>query len=411
MKIVIITTGQPSVNPRVVKEADALQAAGFNVVLLYCYWVSWANEADKNLLKNVKWSYQLVGGTPSSKKFLYFLTKARCKINFIVNRNRLNKQLIAERSQARCYDELLNTAKSIKADWYIGHNLGALPVTVRAAAHNKALAGFDFEDYHREENLGLKQAFLRRIVYLEEKYISRLNYISTSSPQITEKVKLNFPSFKRPFFTLLNCFSLKQKPERLTFSATGNLTLFWFSQTIGKGRGLEAVLTALKELNNKSIHLTLAGRCDEETMECFKEIAANVKECVHFTGIIPPNQLPTFAAGFDVGLATEIATPLNRNICLTNKIFTYLLAGNCILASDTEAQKDFMVRYAEVGLLYRNDDIKDLTEKINFLYQNWNVLKRFKENAFDLASNTLNWENESKKLIKTIAAITAKGDC
>ena len=51
---VLITTGQPSVNPRIVKEADALHAAGLSVKMLYCYWINWAFEADKKLLKNVK---------------------------------------------------------------------------------------------------------------------------------------------------------------------------------------------------------------------------------------------------------------------------------------------------------------------------------------------------------------------
>ena len=35
--IVLVTTGQPSTKPRIVKEADALQKAGFNVNVLYSF--------------------------------------------------------------------------------------------------------------------------------------------------------------------------------------------------------------------------------------------------------------------------------------------------------------------------------------------------------------------------------------
>ena len=35
-----------------------------------------------------------------------------------------------ERTQARAYDELLREAKKIKADWYIGHNPGAMAINI-----------------------------------------------------------------------------------------------------------------------------------------------------------------------------------------------------------------------------------------------------------------------------------------
>ena len=43
------------------------------------------------------------------------------------------------------------------------------------------------------------------------------------------------------------------------------------------------------------------------------------------------------ASQYDLGLAAEIGETPNRNISLTNKLFTYLLAGVPILASDIDA--------------------------------------------------------------------------
>ena len=63
-KIVLITTGQPACNPRIVKEADALAAAGHEVSMLYCYFINWADEKDKSLLQKVSWKYKKVGGSP-----------------------------------------------------------------------------------------------------------------------------------------------------------------------------------------------------------------------------------------------------------------------------------------------------------------------------------------------------------
>lgn len=404
--VVLITTGQPSVNPRVVKEADALHTAGYKVIVLYCFWIRWASEADKKLLKNVSWSHQLVGGSPTKNKALYYFTKARFKLNSAVNKKGHNNLLIAERSQARCYDELLQVAKSIKASLYVGHNLGALSVAAKAAKHNKAASGFDFEDYHREENDAERNALKKRIVYLEEKYLPDCNYISTSSPLITARVKHNFPTFRGPVFSLLNCFPLSHiSKKEIEYKTDETLQLFWFSQTVGRNRGLEAVVAALAQLNNPAIHLTLAGRVDEGFARFIDEAAGKIKERIHLPGIIQPNDLPAFAARFDVGLATEKATPLNRNICLTNKIFTYLLAGDCILASDTDAQKEFLYSYKQVGLLYKNEDIKDLAQKIDFLFKDRSFLNNCKESSFALALKELNWENESKKLLRQVSSL------
>ena len=160
-KIVIVTTGQPSCNPRVVKEADALVDLGFDVTVLYCYFIQWANEKDIALLKNVKWNFELVGGCPFSKKLLYNLTRIRVKLSVLLTPILGNRFYLAEMSQARAFFELLKAAKNRKADLYIGHNLGALPIAVKAANFNKSKAAFDFEDYHRGElkNMNTKLNF------------------------------------------------------------------------------------------------------------------------------------------------------------------------------------------------------------------------------------------------------------
>jgi hypothetical protein len=61
-KIVLITTTQTSVNPRLVKEADAFCNAGYDVTVLYNLVADWAQVLDKNILEKAKWKYTQVGG-------------------------------------------------------------------------------------------------------------------------------------------------------------------------------------------------------------------------------------------------------------------------------------------------------------------------------------------------------------
>ena len=394
----LITAGQPSVNPRIVKEANALHAAGFGVTVLYCYFIDWATRSDEILLKGVKWEYKMVGGSPFHNKTLYLFTKLRFKMARVLNRYLGNNFLIAERSQARCYDELLKAARSIKADWYIGHNLGALSVCINAAKFHKAKTGFDFEDYHREENDNSPRYEKKRIEFLENKYVPFLDHISAASPMIAKRVAVNFPPQNNKIITLLNCFPLSQQPAfREKAENDHSLKLFWFSQTIGTDRGLEILIDALVELNDPSIHLTLAGNCNNDFKSYLDKYAKDIRHQVHLTGTVPPVELLSLAASFDVGLALELTDPENRNICLTNKIFTYLLAGNAIILSATSMQSAFNERY-KFGESFPVNDVEGLVQAIKF-YQNREKLDQQRSYNYSLAKRELNWENESEKLV------------
>lgn len=400
-KIVLITTGQPAGNPRIVKEADALKGAGYDVTVIYCFFIRWSSEKDKVLLKNVSWKYKLVGGSPDKHKWLFLFTRIRCRLSSILLPYLKHRFLLAERIQARAFDELLSATKKIKADWYIGHNLGALPVAVKAATFHGAKAGFDFEDHYRGEcDPDEKKAF-KRIVFLENKYMSSLHYFSAASEMIATATKKNHPHFTGSAITLLNCFPLKQQPAlREKAPEDQTLNLFWFSQTIGLNRGLETLISALQILKDPSIHLTLAGRCNEDMSNYINVHAGKLFTNIHFAGIIQPEHLPEFASQFDIGLAIELDTPVNRDICLTNKVFTYLLAGNAVILSATSMQLAFNSEYS-VGESFAIDDHAALAEKIKGYHNNQKLNEQKKQN-YELASTILNWENESRGLLAVL---------
>ncbi|MFN0050097.1 MAG: hypothetical protein ACKVOU_13320, partial [Cytophagales bacterium] len=114
-KIVLISSGQPSANPRLVKEANALYKEGYVIFVIYSYWTDWAFEADKVLSKSIKWSPILAGGSPVYKQWLFYYTRIRLKIaKFLSSKIGLHF-LFAEYSKTRAYSEILKAAKSVKA--------------------------------------------------------------------------------------------------------------------------------------------------------------------------------------------------------------------------------------------------------------------------------------------------------
>lgn len=402
-KIVLLTTGQPSTNPRLVKEADTLHEAGYDVFVLYCHVINWAIEKDKDLLSKVKWKYYLIGGAPNQSRLIYLFTKIRYRFCKILNRFG-NKFKIAERVQARAYDELLIKAKSLKADLYIGHNLGTLSVAVKSAKANASKAGFDFEDYHRGEESNSLTSDLERIVYLEEKYVNKLNFINTSSPLIAEKIALNFPSQKDKIFTILNCFPFLQNLEFKKKSQNDNsLKLFWFSQTIGFNRGLEDVIRAIEKLADPEIYLYLAGRWDEEFKKYVDKNTKKIQNQICYLGILSPEELPQISANYDVGLTLELGGSENNMKCLSNKVFTYFISGNAIIASDTDMQKEFF-QENKTGTLFIRRDLDSLKEAV-LKYKNYQTLTEERERNYRLATDKFNWEVESNKFLAVINSI------
>ena len=107
-KIVLISVGQPSTNPRLVKEANTLQEAGFEVCVVYSYWTEWAWEKMiKYFFEKVSWKAFLAGGSPFEQKIKLFFHTPQVKNSWIyLAKNITLKFGIAEIARGRAYVEL-----------------------------------------------------------------------------------------------------------------------------------------------------------------------------------------------------------------------------------------------------------------------------------------------------------------
>ena len=303
-------------------------------------------------------------------------------------------------AKGRASVELLQKAKSIKADFYIAHNLAALPVAVKAANYHKVKCGFDAEDFHRQEVSDSPLDFNYRIAsFLEDKYLRHCKYITAASPLIAKAYQELYPKLSPVIINnVFEVTHLQNTRERVD----DQLKLFWFSQTIGKNRGLEDVVEALNMIDNEAIELHLLGNSSEESKDYLYNLLPKRKKQLYFYNPIPPEEIFSFSAKFDIGLALESNIPMNRDICLTNKIFSYLISGLAIIASDTEAQKSFMEENEGIGYVYPIGGVAELAKKIHYLFQNKTVLMNFKARAIQLAEEKYNWEIESSKLIRLV---------
>lgn len=394
IKIVLVTTSQLATNPRIVKEAKALSEQGYEVVVLYSFQVEWGIEYDLEILKNSKWKALKIGGDPYSNPSKYHLTRIRYKLVEFFSFFFSYKYRVT-----RIYKELLKHAVNEKANLYIGHNLGALPVVCEASQMNNVKFAFDAEDFHRGEfSPGSKGSKLAKGI--EDQYLKHASYISSASPLIGEEYSQLYPNVE--VITVNNVFSLNQQPDFLELIDTPEIRLFWFSQKISRTRGLPDVLTAMQSLKNIPIHLTLLGSSSEEEKIYINSFISCENHEIKILNPCSEKELIKISARQHIGLALEGVKPYNRQICLTNKVFTYLLAGNAIIASNTPAQKQFLEHNPGIGRIYQ---IGDSTELAKFIYEfhidRQNLLET-RRNSWSLARERHNWEKEQTKLLNRI---------
>jgi glycosyltransferase involved in cell wall biosynthesis len=392
-KVVLITTGQPSTDPRLIKEADCLSEQGFDVIVLYQYWSSWAEETDKPLLTGKKFKITQVGGSPTKKRLTYLFTRLSQKIASGLIKLKVYKLGVAEHVACRSFSLLLSAAKKCKADLYIAHNLGALGIAVRAAHANKSSSGFDAEDFHRFEEENDKTTPSALKAYLEDKYFARLNYITTSSPLITREYSALFPRLH--FSTVLNVFPKRTYPVNKEKSDLP-LKLVWFSQTVGLNRGLDDVLNAMGLITEGRPELHILGDINSVVKYKLEKLARknNLYNQLFFYKPIPSENIYHFLQGFDTGLALEPGFSINNNIALSNKIFNYMQAGLSLILSDTEAQQSFYQENPETGFCYERGNSNNLATIISRLHNDRDLLNSQQKKSLEGFTNRYNWEKE-----------------
>jgi hypothetical protein len=107
----------------------------------------------------------------------------------------------------------------------------------------------------------------------------------------------------------------------------------------------------------------------------------------------------------DVGLALEQARCENRDLCITNKILVYLLAGCPVVATETQGQVHIREQVPGAVQICDIGDVQSLAEGIQGLSGSPHTLQRAKDRAWTAGEERLNWEKEQKKLIDTISSI------
>lgn len=402
-RVCLVTPAQCATNPRLVKEADALHAAGYDVRVVACHFDP-KNERLERSLSERPWALQRIPYGPMVPRWRWIGERIAQEACRSLWERRRGSTRLAFRAWHAIVPRLTRAACAVRAELYIAHNLAALPACAAAASRNGGRYAFDAEDFHAGELAGDDRTGQELVRAVEGALLRGCAYVSAASPDIAEAYA---QAYGMPVPTsILNVFPRASAPAPAPSSMPGP-SLYWFSQTIGKSRGLETAIRAAG-LARAMPHLYFRGHPAAGYLEAIAALAreSGCADRVHILDPIVPDELPRDAARFDAGLASEEQPVRNGNIALSNKLFTYLLGGIPVLATDTPAQARLAAEVGEPAMrLYRGGDPRQLAQCVDALFSTPGELARARAEAWRLGQERYNWEVESLRLLDLVARV------
>ncbi len=406
-RICILTQSHLCRNPRVVKEANALNEAGYDVTILTTFALDKLLKEDKTLINtreiNYKGIINLIPGQASGWSILKHRLVKRLAEELA---GRFNIETISAAGYGYCKN--LRGAKAENADLYICHEEISTIMGCKLIEAGYKVA-FDFEDWYSHAFSG--ESGKRRPSKLfekYEKYALKHGLLCYTTSHSLSSALAEFAGSEKPR-VLNNVFPLAERNQNDHLNKDkGGSTVFsihWYSQTIGPDRGLEIVAKALALVPNPvELHLRglLTGNYKAEFEGVFPY---NKGHKLIFHDLVPHLELTSRIMEHNVGLASELYEPVNRNLTIVNKIMQYLLAGIAVIASDTDGQKEVAGKAPESVFLYSQNNPEQLAKQISLLVSDHEKLEFARKTALRISEEYFCWDVQKSWLLGWIKNI------
>jgi glycosyltransferase involved in cell wall biosynthesis len=176
-------------------------------------------------------------------------------------------------------------------------------------------------------------------------------------------------------------------------------SLIWFSQTIGPGRGLEALIEALGLLD-LPVEVHLRGTPRPGYVEgLLAPLPGHIRQRIRMHDQVPQAELLSRLMEHDIGYCGELSNCLNHDLTISNKAMEYLRAGLALVASDTTGQLEVAGRLPEATSVFKQGDGHSLAEALRPLIADPGRLSRAEQASWAGFEAAFGWE-KSKRVIQ-----------
>lgn len=404
-RMLFLLSGNISTTPRAQKVIEYLEKSGVRIDLIMFSRGGHWHKLDQSYLSQHQIEHQYL---PFSKKDGYMCWLASTVINLFSQKlgfrhgpsaaiasSKINAVFFLKNRFLRLndYDAVFGFSSMLWPAYKISKRFG-IPFA------------FDMEDYHPLENIyhRNKRREIKRREQMLIDLLPKATFVTYASPLIKQKADrllLNNGQTVNHSTVLNNTFNASD--FRFAECTNPKIQFVWFSQTVSFERGLEQILPALKA-HQSNVHLTIIGNMD---MKFYDSILLPYRDVITVKPAMPQNELHAELCKYDIGLAIEQSSQThdngNRELCLTNKIFSYLLGGLYIMATDTAAQCEFITSHSSHGIT-SGQTAEEMQKAVGWIVNNIATIRTAKKQRFEAASK-FGWETEQNKLTNLMASL------
>ncbi len=393
-RVAVVTAGHLSTCPRMLKAADALHESGYDVRVISTMHTPWAAAADRELHARRGWRWEPVAIGRDSAPLRWAVGGARTRIACAAARVLKGRtpERLAVHAFARAHGELVRAILRAPQDLIYGGTTGALAAVAEASRVSGVPAGIDFEDYHCGEHEPAGDGALMNDLAAATmaRAARQASFTTAASAAIARACEARFGV--RPL-VVNNVFTL---PASAPAARDGGspLRLYWFSQTIGGGRGIEDVIRAAGRAGIRC-ELHLRGVPVPGYADALHRLAAGVAPDLRLVVHAPsaPDAMVDACRGFDAGVSAEQAHVPNRALNLPNKALTYPLAGLAMILTDTEGQRPLADDLDGDAVVFVPGAVDVLADGLARWASSPAALRRAQDRAWDAARRRWHWEH------------------
>lgn len=397
-KILIATASHLSSCPRLIKEAQLLTKQGYKITVVYLESIPRISILDQSIQNNnPEWDFVSIKWGNTIDNIISKLTYRIFKF--------FKLQSVYIQSTSRV---LINTILNIKADLYIAHHPSVLVAVALAANLHKAKYSYDIEDAFPYVDDG---RFIdnpdNTILEIEKKYIPGTVFTTSASPLYSDLYLKNYHLKSRPL-DLLNVFDINTNEIKyIDRKDLKKVSLYWYSQTVGLNRGLQDLFTAVNELPINSFELHIRGNCEisvRDNLMSFIKVKEHIPN-VFFHDSVSIEELEERNKEHDIGFAIEVNSSLNKDMCISNKIFDYLRSGLMLVATNTRGHQFVINDLQNEAIAYAPGDTATLSKELKKLIENSERIKSAKIKSLQIAQEKYNWTKQSNEFVSKVAQV------
>ena len=380
-----------------VKAADALADAGYDVRVVSTNSMPDRADADARLHRTRSWAWDVVSYSREAAPMAWARTGVRRKVATTFGTLTGSTAAVAARIVGRAHDELVRQILKEPADLIYAGTVGALAAAAEAGRRRRSTFALDLEDFHPGEHVADGEGALlndaARAVVTDAS--SGAAFVTTASSAMSAAFAEHLGLQTTPIH---NVFPLPAAAPPPIQQLNGPLRLYWFSQSLGLKRGLQDVIRAAGLLD-RPVELHVRAATDPETLAVLEAEAAATAprlRIIHHE-LSDPDTMVDACRPYDIGLSVEQGHIPNAAVTLPNKATTYILAGLPVALTDIPGQRQLAADLGEGAIVFSPGDAEALAHGIERLVGRPETLADARAASWKAASSRWHWEHRCER--------------